>query len=167
MGSLRSAIKGSQAALPTFSVAIAIGAFHEAEHVVQVVQRYALDVPNGNGVLGSVADIKPLHFAYNAAYLAALVWVATTIGPFASGDRASWRLLQFALALQLWHVFEHYLKLAQYFAYGLQNGTGGFFGAGPGGLLPLAPVPLLHFAYNTLVFAPLLVVYARFARARA
>jgi len=147
-----------------FGAAMVIGALHESEHVVQIVQRYVLGVPNGSGVLGSLADIEPVHFAYNVSYLVGLIWVATSIRPFVRADGVSALALQFALMLQVWHVFEHYLKLAQYVALGFTNGTGGFFGAGPGGLVPLVAVPVLHFAYNTAVFVPLLVVFARYAR---
>jgi len=150
-----------------FAAAIAIGALHMGEHVVQVVQRYLLGIPNGNGVLGSVADLEPVHLIYNVSYLVGLIWVAASIRPFLRSDRVSALTVQLALTLQVWHVFEHYLKFAQYLAFGLKNGTGGFFGAGPGGLLPLVAVPVLHFVYNTAVFLPLLVVFARYVRSRA
>ncbi len=149
-----------------FASALAIGAAHEAEHVIQVVQRYVFAVPNGNGVLGSVVDLEPLHFVYNLAYFATLVWVARALRTVVQRDRVVERSLELALTLQLWHVFEHYLKIAQYLALGMINGTGGFFGAGPGGLIPLLPVPALHFVYNTAVFVPLVIAFARNARPR-
>src|SRR3989442_1175137 len=47
-----------------FAVVVLQG-FHELEHIIQVVQRYVLEIPNGNGLLGSVVDFEPLHFSYN------------------------------------------------------------------------------------------------------
>lgn len=148
-----------------FAAALAIGAVHESEHVIQVVQRYLLGDPRGNGLLGSVVDIEPLHVAYNLAYFVALVWVARAVRTPITADRIAARSLELALTLQLWHVFEHYVKIAQYLAFGHVNGTGGIFGAGPGGLIPAVPVPILHFVYNTAVFVPLVIAYARYARA--
>jgi len=116
-----------------FSTAIVVGSFHEAEHIAQVVQRYLLDIPNGSGLLGNAVDIEPLHLVYNLASFMGLMWVARSVGPFLRRDGVATWCLQFALTLQLWHVFEHYLKFAQYLALGFTNGTGGVFGAGPGG----------------------------------
>lgn len=59
----------SSPALAAFLALVLVQGFHEIEHLVQVAQRMALGIPDGNGVLGSVIDIEPLHFGYNTIYL--------------------------------------------------------------------------------------------------
>lgn len=58
----------------------------------------------------------------------------------------------------MWHELEHVFKLVQYVALGA-NGTGGILGRGPGGLLPVVPIPVLHLAYNTGSYLPALVAF--------
>ena len=152
----------SSGAMTAFLALVLIQGFHEIEHVVQVVQRFALDVPNGNGVVGSFADIEPVHVAYNTMYLALLVVVYARLGLFGPGPSPVGRLviglLTFALAFQMWHELEHVFKMVQYVALGL-NGTGGILGQGPGGLVQAAPIPLLHLAYNTVAYVPALAAF--------
>lgn len=131
--------------------------FHELEHVVQVVQRYVLGVPNGNGIAGSVADLEPVHFAYNTIYFALLVYAVIVFLPLRYTRQViAWRLLVLALSLQTWHEFDHILKMIQYLQLHV-NGTGGVFGLGPGALVPLFSLPWLHLAYNTASFLPALI----------
>ena len=60
-------------AFAVFLLLVLLQGVHELEHVIQVVQRSFLGIPNGNGMLGSLVDIEPLHFAYNTiAYVPAL-----------------------------------------------------------------------------------------------
>jgi len=155
----------SSPALTAFLALVLVQGFHEVEHVVQVVQRFALGIPDGNGVLGSFADIEPLHFAYNTIYLALLVNVYVRLGLHRPGPSAYGRLmtglLTFALAFQMWHELEHVFKVVQYVALGV-NGTGGIFGRGPGALVPIAPIPLLHLAYNTVAYLPALAAFVLF-----
>jgi hypothetical protein len=150
-----------------FLLLVLLQGFHELEHVIQVVQRYALGIPNGNGMLGSLVDIEPVHFAYNTLYLALLVAIYLLLGLHRDGPRDHGRLvcglLTFALVFQSWHEVEHVFKLAQYFALGV-NGTGGVFGQGPGALAPRFPIPLLHFAYNTIAYVPALAAFVIMAR---
>ena len=56
----------SSRALTVFVALVLLQGFHQVEHVVQVVQRFALGVPDGNGLIGSLADIEPVHFIYNS-----------------------------------------------------------------------------------------------------
>lgn len=149
-------------ALVAFLALVIVQGVHEIEHVVQVVQRSALGMPNGNGVLGSVADIEPVHLAYNTTYLALLVTVYVLLGLHREGLHPYGRLvaglLTFALAFQMWHELEHVFKVVQYVALGT-NGTGGILGQGPGALAPLLPIPLLHLAYNTIAYLPALAAF--------
>lgn len=150
-----------------FGVVLLQGA-HELEHVVQVVQRQFLGIPNGSGIAGSVVDLEPVHFAYNTLFLVLLAAVylrldLDTEGPRVHG-RAVFGLLTFALAFQVWHELEHVFKLAQYLELHHLNGTGGILGLGPGALRPTFPIPLLHLAYNSIAYFPALAAFALLVR---
>ena len=157
----------SSGALRVFLALVLFQGFHELEHVVQVIQRYSLGVSNGNGLLGSVTDVEPLHFAYNTIYLILLAAAWVLLGFHADGPRRhGWPvfgLLTFALVFQAWHEVEHAFKLAQYFALGV-NGTGGILGQGPGAVAPRFSIPLLHLAYNTLAYVPALAAFVLLMR---
>jgi hypothetical protein len=151
----------------TFLALLLVQGFHELEHIVQVLQRYMFAIPNGNGLIGSLVDIEPVHFVYNSLYLGMLASTyillglprerARRYGPIVFGG------LMLALVFQSWHEVEHLFKLAQYFALGV-NGTGGVFGIGPGGIIPVARVPLLHLAYNTIAFVPAVIAFVALVR---
>ena len=155
----------SSPALAAFLSLVLVQGFHEVEHLVQVTQRFALGIPDGNGVLGSFTDIEPLHLAYNTIYLALLATVYVRLGLHRPGPNAYGRLitglLTFALAFQMWHELEHVFKVVQYVALGV-NGTGGIFGRGPGALVPIVPIPLLHLGYNTVAYLPALAAFVLF-----
>ena len=157
----------SSRSLTVFLALILLQGFHEMEHVVQVVQRFALGIPNGNGLIGSLTDIEPLHFVYNTLYLALLAAVFVLRGLHRDGPSEHGRLVSglvtFALAFQMWHELEHVFKLEQYFVLGV-NGTGGVFGIGPGALVPLFPIPLLHLAYNTVAYVPAVIAFVLLVR---
>lgn len=137
--------------------AVMIGGFHLLEHVIQVLQRYFFSMPTGNGIAGSIADIEPVHLAYNVAYLALIVGTALTIERrILSRNPVAKTLLYGVVGLQTWHVLEHVVKMAQYVQLGGLNGVGGVFGIGPGAFVPLFPIPLLHFGYNLAVYLPFL-----------
>ena len=132
---------------------------HELEHVVQVIQRYLLNIPNRNGVVGSIADIEPVHFVYSTLYLVLLAVAFVRLPEeWRMYGRSALTLLVAALVVQTWHEFEHIAKLVQYFVLHT-NGTGGILGIGPGALRPTFAIPLLHLAYNTLAYAPALGAY--------
>lgn len=154
-------------ALTVFLALVLVQGFHEIEHVAQVGQRMLLGIPDGNGLLGSLTDIEPLHFAYNSLYLALLVSVFVMLGlqrdgPSERGPLVA-GLVTFALAFQMWHELEHVFKLVQYLVLDT-NGTGGILGRGPGALLPLFPIPLLHLGYNTIAYLPALIAFIALVR---
>jgi hypothetical protein len=163
MGRQRTDAIFSSQALTVFLALVLVQGFHELEHIVQVAQRALLGIPNGNGVLGSLTDLEPLHFAYNSLYLALLVSVFALLGLHRDGPSEHGPvvagLLTFALAFQMWHELEHVFKLVQFVILDV-NGTGGIFGRGPGGLVQLFPIPVLHLVYNTIAYAPALVGFA-------
>jgi hypothetical protein len=166
MGLQASAIFSSRT-LTAFLALVLVQGFHELEHIVQVVQRSFLGIPSGNGLVGSLTDIEPLHFAYNSLYLAFLISVFLLLRLYRDGPSPHGRLVAglvtFALAFQMWHELEHVFKLVQYVALGV-NGTGGIVGQGPGGLVPLVPIPILHLTYNTIAYLPAAVAFVLLAR---
>jgi len=158
----------SSPVLTLFFGVVVLQGVHELEHVVQVVQRQFLGIPNGSGIAGSVADIEPIHFLYNTLFLVLLAAVylrldLDTDGPRVHG-RAVFGLLTFALAFQVWHEIEHVFKLAQYLELNHLNGTGGILGQGPGALRPTFGIPLLHLAYNSIAYLPALATFVLLVR---
>ena len=145
-----------------FLLLVLLQGFHALEHLIQVSQIYVFGISNGKGILGSLVDIEPVHFAYNSLYLGLLTATYVLLGLQREGARRYGRLVfglfTFALVFQSWHEVEHVFKIAQYLTLGV-NGTGGILGQGPGGLVRLFPIPLLHFAYNTIAFLPALVAF--------
>src|SRR5207302_1601107 len=83
---------------------VVVGAAHMSEHVVQVVQLYVLHLSVGRGVLGAVADIEPVHFTYNVAYLLFLILALPRVLPRAALQRRAALLIAAALVLQCWHM---------------------------------------------------------------
>ena len=135
-----------------------------------IVQRYALGISNGAGIVGSVADTEPVHVVYNAAYLTLVVAAYFALGLHRDRGRfgpAVVGLVTFAVCFKAFHLVEHAFKMVQYVQLGFQNGTGGIFGAGPGGLIPLFPVPLLHLAYNTIAYIPMVLAFILLVRGPA
>jgi hypothetical protein len=128
---------------------------HWSEHLAQIYQIYVLGwLPkDAGGILGLwypwLAQSEVLHIAYNGS-----VWIGLILlfGGMTGKARTWWIV---TLALQCWHLFEHLLLQYQYV-------TGNFFfGAtvqtGIGQLW--FPRPELHFAYNLVVFIPMVVAY--------
>ena len=125
---------------------------HFLEHVVQLAQIHLLGLAprQAHGVFGAL-DIEWVHFAWNA-------WVALAalllLRPFRGN---SW--LRAVLAIALWHSIEHTYILGVYLQTGTA-GTPGFLARGGllGGGLPVLR-PHLHFLYNLVETAPLMVAF--------
>lgn len=145
----------AQAARLLLLEALVVQGFHEVEHVVQVVQRYALDIRLGSGVLGSVFDVEPVHFIYNLAFLGLLV--AAYLGLRRSSAAIPRNrglvlgLLTFAVVVQSYHSLEHVVKLIQFVETG-RNGTPGILGN-------WFNVVWLHFWFNTVLWAPVIAAF--------
>ncbi|MDX1615109.1 MAG: hypothetical protein R3300_12425 [Candidatus Promineifilaceae bacterium] len=126
---------------------------HWAEHIAQAYQVFVLEWPRpeAGGVLGlwfpQLASSEILHFVYNLGLLLGLL----LLRPGFRGRGRSWWTA--ALVIQGWHFFEHLLLQGQWLT--------GFhlFGASqPMSILQLwLPRVELHFIYNTVVFAPMMV----------
>jgi hypothetical protein len=127
--------------------------FHWVEHVAQIYQIYiwGWTPKQAGGGLGlvfpSLVDSEVLHTSYNL-----LLWSGVFLlrAGFQGTARRWWMV---ALAAQSWHFFEHILLQVQWM-------TGYYlFGASQqiSILQPWFPRPELHFAYNLIVFVPLML----------
>jgi hypothetical protein len=126
---------------------------HWLEHISQLYQMYVLGwLPKAaGGALGlwfpALTSSETLHFGYNL-----LLWVGILLlRPGFSGSARRWWTV--ALVAQSWHFFEHFLLQVQWltgfylFGAAKQTGIGELW----------FPRPELHFAYNLIVFVPLVI----------
>lgn len=137
------------------TVAVAVQSFHILEHIVQVIQKFVLQLPVAHGILGASLDFEPVHFTFNVVYLAlvALVWISFTKTPIRK-MQLIYGLVTFVLVFQSWHFIEHAVKLDQHSVNGCVSC--------PGILGHYFDVILLHFTYNAVVYVPLVVVFTIF-----
>jgi hypothetical protein len=125
---------------------------HFGEHVAQMVQIHWLGLsgPDARGIVGTL-DIEWVHFVWNG-------WVLVAVLVLLRHFRANgWLWLTAVLAA--WHGTEHVYILSQYLASGVAGGPGLLAqgGALGGGLLITRPD--LHFVYNLLETAPLVLAF--------
>lgn len=132
-------------------MAVVIG--HWAEHIIQGVQIWVLNMPRpqalgGLGVLAPVlVSSEALHFGFAVTMLTGL-WVLRS--GFTGKSRTWWNA---SLAIQGWHFVEHSVLLLQ-----VVIGFNFFGSPVPTSLLqPFIPRAELHLLYNLLVFAPMVV----------
>lgn len=126
---------------------------HWAEHVVQAVQIWGLGWPRpqARGVLGMpfpwLVKQEWLHYGYALIMLIGLI----ILRPGFVGRARTWWTI--ALAIQVWHHFEHLLLLIQ-----AQTHTYLLGRKEPTSLLQLFfPRVELHLFYNAVVFLPMVV----------
>lgn len=128
--------------------ALVIQAAHMVEHIAQVVQKYVLMMDQARGFLGAVFDLEWVHFVYNSGLEVAL------LAAFLLWRRAG-RIVPASLTLvvvfQGYHVVEHVVKMIQYYALGITMGPKGILGHA-------VPLILLHFAFNLVVVALVILV---------
>jgi hypothetical protein len=140
-----------ETALRVFMV-IVLG--HWAEHLLQAIQIYVLGwpVPEALGLLGyfypALVRSEALHYGYAVVMLIGL-WMLRR-GFTGTEDRRWWNL---ALAIQVFHHFEHFLLQAQVIV-----GHNLFDRPVPTSLIQLwVPRVELHLFYNTIVFIPMVI----------
>lgn len=148
---------------PALLVFLVIVVAHWVEHLVQAFQVYGLHWhrPHAGGALGLfypwLVTSEWLHYGYALVMLIGFIWLRHG---FVGRGRLWWNI---ALAIQVWHHFEHLLLLIQALTYTP------FFGAtAPTSLLQLAfPRMELHLFYNAIVFAPMVIamLYHRYPSA--
>lgn len=134
------------------ALAAAVQSFHMLEHIVQVIQKFVLQLPVAHGILGASLDFEPVHFTFNILYLGsvAVVWIIFTKTPIRKMNLI-YGLFTFVLVFQSWHFVEHAVKLEQHFVNGCVSCPGilGYY---------FDPI-LLHFTYNAIVYIPLIIVF--------
>lgn len=132
---------------------------HWIEHVSQIYQVYVMGwLPaDAGGALGlwfpSINKSEVLHFTYNGALWGGLLILRFG---FRGRSRSWWNA---ALIAQSWHFFEHFLLQVQWL-------TGIYlFGASKQiSILELwFPRMELHFAYNLIVFVPMVIAMLKYS----
>ena len=153
---------------------IAQGWLHFPEHVAQFIQRFYLRAP-ANGILGQL-NVEWVHIVYNWGLLFMIIPVVVRGGFFSRGNawkrynRVAWAGVMTSFWIQVWHAFEHYAKLAQYY----RNlslvppvvppdgpNAPGLVGQWLLGAWGPSAVVLLHWSVNLVVLIP--IIYAFFA----
>jgi hypothetical protein len=153
---------------------IAQGLLHFPEHIAQFVQRFYLHKP-ADGLLGQL-NVEWVHVIYNWGLLALMIPVMVGCGFFARNNAwrrfniVAWAGIMASFWIQVWHAFEHYAKLSQYY-HNLASKTPVIPASGPNapGLVGqfllnawgVDALVLLHFTVNLIVLIP--IVYAFFA----
>jgi hypothetical protein len=125
---------------------------HFLEHVAQMVQIHLLGLggADARGIFGAL-DIEWVHFVWNT-------WVLVALLVLVCRFRFN-RWLWLTLALSTWHEVEHAYLFWTYLSTGM-SGTPGLLAQGGAiaGGLPISR-PDLHFLYNLLETAPLLLAF--------
>lgn len=127
---------------------LGVQAAHFVEHIIQLVQVYALRLPEARalGALGAVFAFHGteewLHLGFNLSLLTALLWflpfVRHQLGVWSRGYKA---YLFIGVGIEMWHVIEHLVVTGNMIA----NGGGC---PCPGILDRVVPENILHFGYN-------------------
>ena len=111
-----------------FLTALLVQGVHQAEHFVQLLERFVLESSELKGILGHYFDPDLLHFAYNLLFFWTLFLIYKLSGAH-QPDRwekgmTSWWLLSIALALQGYHLVEHVIKIWQLIDFGRADSSG-------------------------------------------
>ncbi|MDX1621430.1 MAG: right-handed parallel beta-helix repeat-containing protein [Nitriliruptorales bacterium] len=124
----------------------AVQSFHMLEHLVQVIQVEVIDAEIRAGLLGQQFNTEWLHFVYNVAVLAFLVAIwrvgrGSTRSLSGASTAAAW--FGAGIVAQIYHTFEHTVKIVQRIATGVDPAPG-LFGDDLG-------LVWFHFAINLVV----------------
>lgn len=161
----------SLAAVPFIfmTVVVAIQGGHLVEHVVQLVQVFALGVADDDalGFLGYVVQFNGteewLHLAYNAAYLLALYALIIPLLRLTPSVVPHWAFNAFIVAsvfVETWHMVEHGVIISNV----IENGGCPCPGIGDRALGVSDTV--LHFVYNVIAYLGIAAAYVYVLRAR-
>lgn len=142
--------------------ALVLQGLHFVEHIAQVTQRFFLDLPEAHGILGAALDTEWVHFAYNLALLVSLwglLFAYRLHHEPTWTERSRWYhlALLFTATLQLYHMVEHVVKVAQHVTTACASC--------PGLLGATVNLVWLHFFINLLVLVPMAVAVIGFALA--
>lgn len=126
---------------------------HWIEHLVQAYQIWVIGMPRPDA-LGALGFVSPwlvqseaLHFGYAVFMLAGLIVLRSG---FSGASRIWWTI---SLAIQSWHLVEHFALQAQAII-----GVNMFGSPVPISFVQVwVPRPELHLFYNAVVFIPMVV----------
>jgi hypothetical protein len=164
--------RGAPLSQPVFwfmTAVVAIQGGHVFEHVVQLVQVFALGVADKDalGLLGYVLQFNGteewLHLGYNAFYLLALyalILPLWRITPEVLPRSAFWLFIIAGVWLETWHVVEHGVIISHVIA------NGGCPCPGIGDVALGLSDTILHFVYNVLAYAGVVYAYLIVLRPR-
>jgi hypothetical protein len=157
-----------------YAAIVAIQGIHVFEHVVQLIQVFALHVPEPKalGILGYFFQFQGteewLHLVFNASYVAALIAIAWGffLSPAARSIVPGWALTAFlvlGVILELWHVNEHIVIISHAIA---NNGCA--VDGCPGILDQRLGISdtVLHFFYNAIAYTGTVVPFIYLLRSR-
>lgn len=126
------------------------------EHIVQIIQLYWLDLPEGHGLVGASVDQEWVHFVYNAALFVTLLGVLVLAGRaqrkrWIVERRVGWALLVAVAVVQGYHFVEHTARFIQYVVQDV---------AAPSGLVGQAfDVILFHAVLNGVVYSLMIAAF--------
>ena len=155
--------------VPLFTGVVIVQGIHVVEHIIQLIQVFALGVPDDNalGLLGYVFQFQGteewLHLGFNAAYLAALGLLVRPLRKLVPHPVPAWAFGVFligAVGLESWHMVEHGVIIAHVIA------NHGCPCPGIGDVALGTTDTVLHFFYNAITYEALLVPYVCLRRAR-
>jgi hypothetical protein len=137
----------------------AVQSFHMLEHLVQVVQVYAMDAEQRAGLLGRWIDLEWVHLFYNLTVLAFVWWIWRLVRPGGPeherlGASAPWVLA--GVVIQGYHLVEHTAKMVQHLALGIMTA--------PGILGDEVGLVWFHYGINLAVYAAMAIPVLVLAR---
>jgi hypothetical protein len=156
--------------VPLFTGVVVVQGIHIVEHVIQLYQVFVLGIPDDDalGLLGYAFRFQGteewLHLAFNAAYLAALYLLVRPLRDLVPDAVPLWAFAVFlggAVGLESWHMVEHGVIIGRVVA------NGGCPCPGIGDVALGTTDTVLHFFYNAITYAALLVPYVRLRWARS
>jgi hypothetical protein len=153
--------------LTMLAIVVFVQGIHVVEHIIQLIQVYLLNTPDEEalGVLGAVFEFQGteewLHLVFNATYLLALYLLIVPIRQLSGFIVPRWTVLAFlvwSVGLESWHMVEHLVIITNV----ARNNGCPCPGIGDAALGVSDTV--LHFIYNAITFAGLLLPSAFIGR---
>jgi hypothetical protein len=154
---------------PLFTGVVMVQGIHVIEHIIQLIQVFILGIPDDMalGLLGYVFQLQGteewLHLVFNAAYLAALYLLVLPLRDLVPNPLPAWAFAVFlggAVGLESWHMVEHGVIIAHVIA------NNGCPCPGIGDLALGTTDTVLHFFYNAMTYAAVVLPYVLLRRAR-
>lgn len=148
---------------------VAVQGLHVVEHVIQLAQVNLFGVPDEDalGLLGYVIQFNGteewLHLGFNTLYLASLYALVVPFWRLTPRVLPLWAFAVFVAGsvwLESWHVVEHAVIISRVIA------NGGCPCPGIGDAALGVSDTTLHFVYNVVAYAGVVMAFAYAARAR-